>query len=373
MKHKKMFALFVLVLVLAMLLAACGGAAEPAAEEPAAEEPAVEEPAAEEPAAEEPAAEEPAMEEPTEVKIGVVLAGTLEEPWYSTSLDSLEKLKESNDYGVDVQIDYTENIWGEDVVRVMSEYADAGYDIVWTCTGSDSEYIMQIQDQYPDVLFAHSGGGGTPLGKNSVHVWGLVHESTYLMGMIAGMMTESNVIGMVGSFPSEDVNSEVNTYIQGAKDMNPDVQVKITFINSWWDPDKAKESAVAQMAAGADFIYPTIFGAFEAMDEAGIYGFGNYVDQSPMAPDVILASSLLSWDVSSAYLLDAWYEHASTGAPYDEPAEPVNNMMSNGAGGILLYEDKLPEDVLAAVKAKEAEILSGDFVIEFDPSVPESD
>ncbi len=373
MNTKRRLSFLVLVLVIALILSACGGAAEPAVEEPAAAEPTAQEPVVEEPALEEPTAEEPAMEKPTSVKIGVVLAGTLEEPWYSTSIDSLEKLKESNPYGVDVQIDYSENIWGEDSLRVMSEYAEAGYDIVWSCTGSDSEYIAQIQDLYPDVLFAHSGGGGTPLGKNSVHVWGLVHEPTYLMGMIAGMMSESDVIGMVGSYPSEDVNAEVNAYIKGAKDVNPDIKAKVTFINSWWDPDKAKESAVAQIAAGADFIYPTIFGAYEAMDEAGIYGFGNYVDQSSMAPDVIVASTVLSWDVSSAYLLDTWYEHASTGNPYNEPAEPVYNMMSNGACSIVLNEDMLPEDVLAAVKDKEAEILSGDFVVDIDMSVPESD
>jgi basic membrane protein A len=369
MKKKNLFIMLVTILVLSLLLGACGGAAEPVVEEPAAEEVVVEAPAEEEAEAEE--AEEETMEAPTLVKIGVVVAGTLEEPWYSTSMDSLYNL-EDNAYGVEVQIDYTENIWGEDSLRVMSEYADAEYDIVWSLTGSDSDYIVQIMDQYPDVLFAHSGGGGITLGKNSVHVWGLVHEPTYIMGLIAGMMTESNVIGMVGSFPSEDVNSEVNSYIAGAKSVNPDVVTKITFINSWWDPDKAKESAVAQIAAGADFIYPTIFGAFEAMDEAGIYGFGNYADQSAMAPNVIVAGSILSWDSSSEYLLDAWYDFATTGNAYDNP-DPIYNMMSNGAGGILLYEDLLPEDVLAAAKAKQAEILSGDFVVDFDISVPESE
>ncbi len=358
MKSIRKYSLFLLVIFLIVLLSACGGAAEPEANEPAANEPV---------------ANEPEMEMPTEVKIGVVVAGTLEEPWYSTSIDSLEKLKESNPYDVDIQIDYTENIWGEDSLRVMSEYAEAGYDIVWSLTGADSEYIAQIQDQYPDVLFAHSGGGGTALGKNSVHVWGILHEPTYLMGMIAGMMTESNVIGMIGSFPSEEVNAEVNAYIQGAKDVNPDTEVKITFINSWYDPDKTKESAVAQIASSADVIYPTIFGAFDAMEEAGIYGFGNYVDQSSMAPDVILASTVLSWDNSSAYLLKVWYEHATTGNPYNEPAEPVINMMSNGAGGIAYNEDLIPADVLTAVKAKEADIMSGEFVVPMNMDVPESD
>jgi basic membrane lipoprotein Med (substrate-binding protein (PBP1-ABC) superfamily) len=333
-----------------------------------------EEPATEAPATEAPATEAPAAEGPTSLKIGNVVAGTLEEAWYSTHIDSQRKLQESNPYGVEIEIDYTENIWGEDSLQVMREYAEAGYDIVWSHTGADSDYIMQLQDDYPDVLFAHSGGGGTPLGKNSVHTWSFVHEATYLEGMIAGMMTESDVIGFVGSFPSEEVNAEANSYIQGARDVNPDVEVKVTFINSWFDPDKAKEAAVAQMAAGADFILPTIFGAYEAMDEAGIKGFGNYVDQSSMAPEVILASALLSWDDPAAHLLDLWWGHATTGEPYDVPAERYYVLMSEGGTNDLhVVTDMLPEEVLAAVEAKKAEILAGDFVVEMDESEPVSD
>lgn len=355
--------LLIILLIISVLLGACSGGTEPAVEEMPADEPAVEEPAE----------EEPAMEGPTSVRVGAILAGTLEEPWYSTSMDSLYKLQESNAYDVDMEIDYSENIWGEDSLRVMREYAEAGYDIVWSFTGSDSEYIVQIQDEYPDVLFAHSGGGGTGLGKNSAWVWGFVHEPTYLMGMIAGMMTESNTIGFVGSFPSDDVNTEANAYIQGAKDVNPDVEAKVTFINSWYDPDKASEAAVAQIAAGADFIYPTIFGAFETMSEAEILGFGNYVDQSSMAPDVIVASSLLFWDPPAEWLLDLWWEHATTGNPYNVQKEGYYGLMAEGGSDLSLVEDLLPEDVLDAVNAKYAEIIDGDFVVDMDPSTPESD
>jgi len=194
------------------------------------------------------------------------------------------------------------------------------------------------------------------------------------MGMIAGMMTENDVVGFVGSFPSEDVNMEANAYFQGAKEANPNVVAKVTFINSWWDPDMAKEAAVAQIAAGADFIYPTIFGAFEAMSEAGINGFGNYVDQSGMAdPGVILASSQLNWDVPAATMLDLWYEHATTGEPYDVPTIRIYGLWSEGGTGIYLMEEYLPADVLAAVEDKMAEIITGDFVVPMVESDPVSD
>jgi len=371
MNKQKLYILGALFVTAALVLGACGPSTTP--EEPAEPaQPAETVKPAEPTVPAEPT--EPVVEAPTSLKIAVVLAGTLEEPWYSTSIDSLNKLKENNDYGVDIEYVYSENIWGEDSLRVMREYAETGeYGIVWSCTGSDSEYIKQIQDEFPDVLFAHSGGGGEGLGKNSAWVWGLVHEPAYLLGMIAGMMTETNVIGMVGSFPSEEINQEVNAYIQGAKDVNPDVKAKVTFINSWYDPEKAKEAAVAQIAAGADFIYPTIYGAFEAMDEAGILGFGNYVDQHEMAPNVVVASTILSWDPPAKWMLDLWYKHATTGKPYDVQTTGYWGLMADGGSDIVLNEDMLPADVLAAVKAKQAEIISGAFVVPVDQSVPKSD
>ena len=361
------------LLALAMLLSACGAPAQPASTEKPVTTPEVTQPVTEPPVIEPTATTVPAVTAPTSVKIGLIVAGTLEEPWYSSHLESLKKLESSNKYNVAVQIDYTENVWGEDSLRVMREYAEAGYDIVWSTTGSDSDYIAQIQDQYPNVLFAHSGGGGTALGKNSAHVWGVVHEPAYLLGMIAGMMSEKHVFGLVGSFPSEEINAEANAYIRGAKDANPDMKFAMTFINSWWDPDKAKEAAVAQIAAGADFIYPTIYGAFEAMSEAKIKGFGNYSDQTAMAPDVILASTILKWDPQSEYLLDLWWQHATTSEPYNVPTEGFFGYMAQGGSDIVLSADNLPADVVAAVNAKKADILSGAFVVDWDQTPPKAD
>ena len=367
-QNKFPFVLSMLV-ILGLLFTGCVSPTQ----SPPTEQPPVVEPTAVKPATEVPTAEATAAPKPTSLKIGCIVAGTIQEPWYSTELDSLHKLQNSNPYNVTIQIDYTENVWGEDSLQVMSKYAEAGYDIVWSFTGADSDYIKQIQDTYPNVLFAHSGGGGASLGKNSVHVWDLVYQATYLEGMIAGMMTKTNVIGFIGSFPSEEVNEEANAYILGAKDVNPNVKAKVTFINSWYDPGLTQESAVAQIAAGADFILPTIPGAYETMDGAGIKGFGNYVDQSSMAPKVIVASSLLNWDAPAKHLLDLWWEHATTGKAYAVPADDYYVLMAEGGTDLIINREMLPADVLAAVDAKKADIISGKFVVVMDKAEPKSD
>ena len=82
--------------------------------------------------------------------------------------------------------------------------------------------------------------------------------------MLAGGLTKSNVIGVVGGYPVPEVNRIANAFIAGAQAVNPDVEVKVSFINSWFDPATAKEAALAQIGAGADVLYAERFGVIEA-------------------------------------------------------------------------------------------------------------
>ena len=103
--------------------------------------------------------------------------------------------------------------------------------------------------------------------------------------MLAGGLTESNVIGVVGGLPVPEVNRIVNAFIAGAESVNPEVDVKTTFINSWFDPAAAKEAALAQIDAGADVLFAERFGVIEAAAENGLCSFGNMSDQKDLAPE----------------------------------------------------------------------------------------
>ena len=114
--------------------------------------------------------------------------------------------------------------------------------------------------------------------------------------MLAGGLTQSNVIGVVGGLPVPEVNRIVNAFIAGAEAVNPDVDVKTTFINSWFDPAAAKEAALAQIDAGADVLFAERFGVIEAAAENGLYSFGNMSDQKELAPESVVSGPV--WNMN---------------------------------------------------------------------------
>jgi len=370
MKKKGLFIVLAFIMVLSLMLSACGGATEPAVEEPAAEEAVAEAPAEEE------EAEEAAMETPTEVRIALILNSAAEEPWNLVHIDAINQLiEEEAAKGVTITYVYTENVWGDAVELAMRQYADEGYDIIWNAGGA-ADAVEAVMDEYPDKLFVITGSGGKAFGGNSLWVYLNYYEPSYVMGLIAGMMTESNVIGVVAGFPGSEVNGAVNAFRSGAQSVNSDVAVKITFIDSWYDPPKAKEATTAQLAAGADFVFGERYGVLEALNENGVLGFGNYLDENPAYPDVVVTSPLLKAYPVTRYMFDLWWDAVTTGEPFDGDTERVWFYWSEGGTGMAPFhnfEDTLPQEVLDKVAETKAAILDGSLVVPLDESIPVSD
>jgi basic membrane lipoprotein Med (substrate-binding protein (PBP1-ABC) superfamily) len=378
MSFRKLGSLALLFVVLSMLVAACGGAATPAA---ATEAPQETEAAAVEPAA--PSTEAPAATEqvapanaPTELNIAAIFITPLEETWAMSFYQSMQRVMEAKPHGVKINMDYTENVYGDDAERVIREYAKTGkYQIIWATSGF-SDQVKKVKDDFPEILFVVSGSGNEGLGGNVYWTYTHIHEPAFLMGMVAGLMTKSNVIGIVASYPYDDINDGLNGYIDGAKAVNPNIKVKVTFIESWYDPAKAKEAAYAQIAAGADYIYAERFGPFEACKEKGVHAFGQYLDQYDLSPEVVATSTLALWEPQINYIIDQWWAHVTEGKAYDGPKEPVWFTMAQGSGDIAPYHDfeaLMPDDVKAKVAQARQDILDGKLQVELKLDPPTSD
>jgi basic membrane protein A len=374
MRTKIIWRLIALLTVIFML-AACAGsqATEEPAQQPAVEEPAEEEPA-EEPEAEE-AAEEPAMEAPTELRIAGVLATGLENSWDLSWVESVERVKELKPHDLDISLVYTEGVWGDDAAQVIRGYAESGqYDIIWGHS-SFSDLIAEIKDDYPEILFVYTGSGNEALGGNGYWVYKRIHEPAYLEGMLAGLMTKSNVLGAVGTFAFDDVNDVINAFKEGAKEVNPDIQLKVTFIESWYDPAKAMEATTAQAAAGADYLLQ-LGEIYEACEQNEIYCFGNYIDSNFLSPDTVVTSHVAYWDPEILWVIDEWWNHKTTGEPYDAPLEGVWFSMAEGGSDLAPFhgfEDVIPADVMDEVMQKKADIMSGAFEVPLNVEPPVSD
>jgi basic membrane lipoprotein Med (substrate-binding protein (PBP1-ABC) superfamily) len=329
-----------------------------------------------EPPAEQPPADQPpAAAAPTELKAAIITSGSLESQWDATFMKSMERVVAAKPHGLTISYDVTESVWGDDAIKVARNYLDTGhYDIIWL-TSTYSDQVEKMMDDYPETIFVVHGSGNRGLGKNQYWVYMRVYEPAYLLGMLAGKMTKTDRVGAVGTFAFDDVNDEINAFFQGAKDVNPDVKVTVSFIESWYDPVKGNEATSAQAAAGVDWLFQLGDG-WEACVTKDIMCIGNHGDQNPLAPKNVPNSAVCRWDPSISWVIDEWWAHKTEGKPYNGNAEPKWWTMAEGGAELTEWhtlDGKLPQEVIDQIEAKRQEIMSGAFTVPFNIETPKSD
>lgn len=300
-------------------------------------------------------------------KIAGIFQTAIEEPWDGVVHQAC--LKAVDELGV--KYEFTEKIAAADFEKVVREYAERGFDlIVGDAFLAGEEASRRVAKDYPDIAFAFGSEFG-PVDPNFSVFDNWIHEPTYLCGVIAGHMTETNVLGVVAAIPINEVNRLVNSFKEGALSVNPDVKVKIAYIGGWFDPPKAKEAAQAQIEAGADIIFAERFGVFEAAKENNVLAFGNMSDQHELAPEVVVTGPV--WDLypTVEYLVKTVKADAYV-------AQDLKDWSMMAKGGARLapfhgFEDKLPADVIAAVRDLEQQIDNGVFRVPIVEEQPTSD
>ena len=213
----KIYPIIAILVVTALLLAACQPAA-PAVEEPTVEEPAVEEPATEEPAAEEPTVEEPAEEGPCLI-IGALHGGPITDAGYNQAMhESIMQIKENIPC---VEIIEAENVPEEaGATSTMENMIQQGAGMIIATAFNHQYPALALAEQNPDVIFEHAGGW--EMSANFANFFGEPPDTWYIMGVAAGLMTESNKLGFVAAFPLGWTNTFINAYALGAQSVNPD-------------------------------------------------------------------------------------------------------------------------------------------------------
>ncbi len=229
------------------------------------------------------------------IKVAGIYTQPIQQKWDAVLHKALVKAKEAG------EIDYvfSEKVANTDYVRVLREYAESGVKLIVGEAFGISREAHKVADDYPKVAFLMGDSYG-PYSKNFAVFDNYIHEPCYLMGLLAGSMTKSGKIGMVGGYPIGEVNRLFNAFMDGAKSVRPDVQFKVSFIGSWYDPPKAKEFAYAQIESGVDVLYAERAGVVDAAREKGIIAFGNVNDMNKEenGKDVVVTSAL--WHMESA-------------------------------------------------------------------------
>jgi basic membrane lipoprotein Med (substrate-binding protein (PBP1-ABC) superfamily) len=311
------------------------------------------------------AVQPPVPEGPKKLKIFGAFATPIEEPWDGVIHSALLKLKEEGK----IDYEYTENIgYSGDMERILQETADQKKpDIIVGDAFGNEEAVRRVAALYPKIAFAFGSGLG-PSEPNVSVFDNWIHEPAYLSGMLAGGLTKTGTIGVVGGMPVPEVNRLINAFIAGAREINPKVVVKVSFINSWFDPAAAKEAAQALIDGGADVLYAERFGVIEAAKEKGLWAFGNMSDQNSLAPDLVVSSPVWNMTPTIEYLIKA-----VAGGTYTAQDLKDFSMMAKGGASLAPFhntEAKIPADLLAKVKEKEQAILKGLFRVDIDERQP---
>jgi basic membrane protein A and related proteins len=314
-------------------------------------------------------------DEPKTLSVAAVLPSGVENAWTKAWLDSFQRIQNAAPGGLKITLKYTENVYADTALSVIRGYAETGkYDVIWAHS-SYSDEVETLKDEFPNILFVTVGGGNRPLGGNSYLIYMHIYEPAYVAGVYAGLTSKSKVLGAVGLFPADDVNDVVNAFRAGARSVAPDAKLKVTFIESWYDPAKASEAANAQISAGADIIFQ-LGESFQVCEERKIMCIGQYIDSSKIAPAAVPLSVLANWEPQINYIIDQWKKHKETGAPYAAPMEPVWFTMAQGGSAISGYgqfDSKTSDSVKQAVKQTQEDIVSGKMKVELKTDLPVSD
>ena len=197
--------------------------------------------------------------------------------------------------GDDVEITYVESVpEGSDAERVISKLARKN-DIVFTTSFGYMNPTIKVAEQFPDVKFEHATGY---MRADNVSVYSArFYENRHVIGKIAGRMTKTNIVGYVASFPIPEVIRGINAAFLAARSVNPDVEFKIVWAYTWFDPGKEADAANALIAQGADILMQhTDSTAIMAIaEENGIHAFGQASDMSAFGPNAHLASIIDIW------------------------------------------------------------------------------
>ncbi|WP_419787135.1 BMP family protein [Pseudodesulfovibrio sp.] len=301
------------------------------------------------------------------IKVAGIYTQPIQQKWDACLHKALQKAADAGE----IEYVYSEKVSNTDYTRVLREYSEKGVDLVVGEAFGISRDVTKVAKDYPNVAYLMGDSFG-PRGTNLSVFDNYIHEPCYLMGMIAGKMTKTNKIGMVGGYPIGEVNRLFNAFMAGAKSVNPDVQFKVSFIGSWYDPPKAKEFAYAQVESGVDVLYAERGGVVDAAREKGIIAFGNVNDMNKEenGKDVVVASALWNMDAAIKHAVDLVKAGKFKAEDYREWT-----MMGKGGASLSPYyefEDKIPADVKAKVAETAEAIKSGKLVIKIDDSEPKS-
>ena len=229
------------------------------------------------------------------VKVGFIYVGPVGDAGWTYQHDLGRKQMETALKGK-VTTQFVESVpEGPDAERVLRNMAQGGVKVIFATSFGYMNPVLKVAAQYPNVVFMHATGYKPA--KNVGLYNGRFYEGRYLSGYLAGRTTKSHVAGIVAAFPIPEVVMGINAFTLGMQKVDPKAEVRVVWTNSWFDPAKEREAALALIAQGADVLtHDTDSTAvIQAAEEKGVRVFGYNSDEQKFGPKAMVTSLVHTW------------------------------------------------------------------------------
>ena len=229
------------------------------------------------------------------LKVGFVYIGPVGDHGW-TYMHEQGRLAVKKEFGDKVETTFVENVkYGPQAETVIRAMAKNGMDIIFATSFGYMEPMLKVAKEFPNVKFEHATGYKT---HDNMSVYSSkFYQGRYIQGVIAGHMSKKGKAGYIASFPIPEVIRGINAFYLGATSVNPDFDIDVVWVNTWYDPAKEADAAKALINQGADIItqHTDSTAPLSVAEELGIKGFGQASDMISFAPNTQLTSIIDQW------------------------------------------------------------------------------
>lgn len=291
---------------------------------------------------------------PAPLKVGFVFVSPVGEAGW-TFQHNLGRLELERRLGARVQTTYVENVAeGPDAERVIRDLAQQGHRLIFTTSFGYMDPTLQVAADFPEVVFEHMGGYKTA--PNVATYNARFHEGRYLAGMVAGHLSRSGQAGYVAGFPVPEVVQGLNAFARGMRAVNPKAQVRVVWVNNWFDPARERDAALALVNQGVDVIthHSASTAAIQAAEARGVMSIAYHSDMRALAPRGQLTAVTHHWgdfyvDTALQVLEGRWRPRQFMGG------------LKEGVVRLAPFGKQVPPAVAEQVRQRERDIARGSF------------
>jgi len=247
-----------------------------------------------------------------------------------------------------------------EVIDVARNMIDQGAKVIIAGSFGYMDYIEELSHDYPQVKFLHASGYKTT--DNMTNFFGRIYEPRFLSGLVAGLKSKTNKIGYVAAFPIPEVIRGINAFTLGARAVNPKATVEVVWTNTWYDPAKEKDAAIALLDKGIDIIaqHQDTAGPQQAAQERGVWSVGYHTDMTSVAPKAHLTAPVWNWGPLLVSKINDIKNNTWTNKPYwgglkdgVVKLSPLTSNVSENANSVV-------EDYMAKIKAETFHVFQGE-------------